>query len=439
MARFRAQTSLPAGAEEVYRWHLRQGAFQRLVPPGEPVRVVAGDGPLRPGDERVLRIGYGPLSVRWVALHDQFVDGRQFRDVQRRGPFLRWEHVHSFRPVSATESVLSDAIEYAPPLPGMARHLEQMFRFRHERTRRDLKRHAGRRPLKVAVTGASGLVGSALTAFLSTGGHEVFRLVRRPTRAPGEIRWWPDPDAPRLEGLDAVVHLAGENVAGGPWTASRKAAIRDSRVQGTEVLCRALAGLERPPACLISASAVGFYGHREARVDERDGAGSGFLADVCRAWEAATAPAQQAGIRTVQLRVGAVLSLQGGLLQRLAPVFRLGLGMVAGTGRQGVPWITLDDLVGAVQHLFYSELSGPVNGVGPAPVEHGTFAQTLAGVLGRRVLGRVPERVLRALLRSMACLVLEGAEVVPTRLLEDGFTFLDSDLESGLRWELGLV
>jgi hypothetical protein len=295
--------------------------------------------------------------------------------------------------------------------------------------------------MRVAVSGSTGLVGSEVVAVLSAAGDEVVRLVRR-VPAPGEkaVRWDPvkgEIDAAGLEGLDAVVHLAGENVGAGRWTAARKAAIRDSRVNGTRLLCDALAGLARPPKTLVCASAVGYYGDRgEEPLTEESPPGTGFLAGVCREWEAASAPAARKGIRVVALRIGMVLSPKGGALARMLPPFRAGLGGVIGGGRQYVGWIALDDLPGIILHaLQCGDLSGPVNAVAPRPVTSREFTEALGKALSRPTPLPVPAFVLRiAVGREMAdALMLASARVIPKRLLDTGYAFRSPELETTLR------
>jgi hypothetical protein len=295
--------------------------------------------------------------------------------------------------------------------------------------------------MRVAVSGSTGLVGSEVVAVLSAAGDEVVRLVRR-VPAPGEkaVRWDPvkgEIDAAGLEGLDAVVHLAGENVGAGRWTAARKAAIRDSRVNGTRLLCDALAGLARPPKTLVCASAVGYYGDRgEEPLTEESPPGTGFLAGVCREWEAASAPAARKGIRVVALRIGMVLSPKGGALARMLPPFRAGLGGVIGGGRQYVGWIALDDLPGIILHaLQCGDLSGPVNAVAPRPVTSREFTEALGKALSRPTPLPVPAFVLRiAVGREMAdALLLASARVIPKRLLDTGYAFRSPELETTLR------
>ncbi|MBP2682850.1 MAG: uncharacterized protein H6Q79_889 [Deltaproteobacteria bacterium] len=295
--------------------------------------------------------------------------------------------------------------------------------------------------MRLAITGSTGLVGSEAVTVLSAAGHEVVRMVRR-VPAPGEkaVRWDPvarEIDAAGLEGMDAVVHLAGENVGSGRWTAARKAAIRDSRVNGTRLLCDALAGLARPPKTLVCASATGYYGDRgEEALTEESLPGTGYLAEVCREWEAASDPAARKGIRVVALRIGMVLSPKGGALPRMLPLFRAGLGGVIGSGRQYVSWVALDDLPHIILHaLQRGDLSGPVNAVAPRPVTNREFTEALGKVLSRPTPLPVPAFALRlAVGREMAdALLLSSARAVPRRLEGTGYRFRFPELGPALR------
>jgi len=300
--------------------------------------------------------------------------------------------------------------------------------------------------MRVAITGSTGLVGSAVADYLSAGGHEIVRLVRR-LSASGEnavLRWDPvkrEIDSAGLEGFDAVIHLAGENVGAGRWTAARKAAIRDSRLNGTRFLCEALVKLARPPKTLVCASAIGIYGDRgEEPLTEESPAAAGFLPEVCREWEAACAPAARKGIRVVALRFGMVLSPKGGALARMLPLFRAGLGGVIGGGRQYVSWVALDEIPLILLHALHcGDLSGPVNAVAPRPVTNLEFTEALGKALSRPTPLPVPAFALRlAVGREMAdALLLASARVAPKRLLDTGYAFRFPDLEPTLRHLLG--
>jgi uncharacterized protein (TIGR01777 family) len=300
--------------------------------------------------------------------------------------------------------------------------------------------------MRVAVSGSTGLVGSEVVTVFSAAGHEVVRLVRR-VPAPGEkaVRWDPakgEVDAAGLEGIDAVVHLAGENIASGRWNAARKIAIRDSRVNGTRFLCDALAGLARSPKALVCASAVGYYGDRgEELLTEESPPGTGFLPEVCQEWEAASAPAARKGIRVVALRIGVVLSAKGGALSRMLPLFRAGLGGVIGGGRQYVSWVALNDLPLIILHVLQcGDLRGPVNTVAPRPVTNREFTEALGKALSRPTPLPVPAFALRlAVGREMAdALLLASARVLPRRLEETGYRFRFPELPAALRHLLGI-
>lgn len=296
--------------------------------------------------------------------------------------------------------------------------------------------------MRILMSGSHGLIGAALAERLGSAGHEVVRLVRSGA-GPADVIWDPSGgtlDRGSLGTVDAVVHLAGEGVAAHRWSASHKEHVRHSRVSGTRLLSRVAAQLEPRPSVLVSASAIGYYGDRpDQPVTEDDGPGRGFLADVCLAWEAATAPAQDAGIRVVLARTGVVLAPHGGALAKQLPLFRLGLGGRLGSGRQYVSWISLEDEVGAIEFALSADVGGPLNLCGPRPVTNAEFTSTLARVLRRPALMPVPAFALRAALgREMADeMVLSGAQVLPARLIAAGYRFTHPDLGTALRALLG--
>ena len=294
--------------------------------------------------------------------------------------------------------------------------------------------------MNVAVSGASGLIGAALIASLEAGGHRAISLVRREPR-PGEdaLRWDPASGAITPAGpsvADAVVHLAGDSIMGLRWTAEKKRRIRETRVTATRLLVQTLTRLAKPPAVLVCASGIGYYGSRGNEVlSEESRPGTGFLADLAREWEAATATAIAQGIRVVNLRLGVVLSAHGGALAKMLTPFRLGLGGVIGDGTQWMSWITLDDVIGAIRHAITTDaLRGPLNIVAPAPVTNAEFTRTLGRALGRPTLVPLPAFAARLAMGEMADeLLLASQHVVPARLQASGYRFRYPTLEDALR------
>jgi len=296
--------------------------------------------------------------------------------------------------------------------------------------------------MKIVVSGSTGLIGSALTKALNARNHEVVPLVRRRV-SPGEhaLAWDPERgtiDGAGLEAADVVIHLAGENVFG-RWSPAKKQRISDSRVKGTRLLSDALASLQRPPATLLAASAIGYYGDRgEEAVTEESAPGEDFLAHVSRDWEAATAAATRAGIRVVNMRIGVVLTTTGGVLAKMLPAFRLGLGGPVGSGNQYLSWITLDDIINAILHLLTNPaLVGPVNMTAPAPITNREFARVLGKVLGRPAVVTVPAFALRMAFGTEGAAMMQGGQrVLPARLLASRFNFASQDVEHALRFLL---
>ncbi len=453
---FRKSLRVPVPVETLFAWHERTGAFARLSPPWDRPKILEQQGGIRDGATVALQVHAGPIATTWRLTHRDYIENRQFRDVLLSGPFSHWVHTHSFAPDGANVSTLVDEIAYTLPLGALgqavgggyaASTLERVFDYRHALLAGDLERHAQfahRARMRVAITGATGLIGTQLAAFLSTGGHEVLRIGRGAVE-PGtvDITWDPargvlDPRS--LEGVDAVVHLAGAPVAD-RWTATHRAAILNSRVQGTTLLARTIAALERKPQVLVSGSAIGIYGSRgDETLDETSTFGIGYLAEVGRAWEGATEAAERAGIRVVHARTGIVQGAAGGALGKQAPLFQFGLGARLGDGKQWISPIALDDEIGALQFcLMRDDVRGPVNLVAPTPVTNADYSRVLAAVLHRPLLASAPAFVLRTILGSEMAneTVLASQRVLPAVLQRAGFVFRLPNLAAMLRFELG--
>ncbi|MFC0316195.1 TIGR01777 family oxidoreductase [Gordonia phosphorivorans] len=440
-------STVDAPCEEVFAWHARPGALLRLLPPWQPMRALREASSL--ADGRAL-LGL-PGGLRWCAQHRiddyrppyRFVDERITVDARTAPAALSgtWRHEHEFTPETPARTRMTDRVTTAVP----AAALRSTFRFRHRQVADDLARHAqaaaaGFEAQTIAVTGASGMVGTQLCAFLTTGGHRVIRLVRRPADGPDERTW--DPEAPAvdvLRGVDAVIHLAGAPIAG-RFTDRHRSQIRDSRVGPTQRLAERAA--DEGGLTFVSASAIGFYGHDRPgeELDEQARAGHDFLAGVVSEWEAATAPATDAGLRTVQVRTGIVQSPLGGTLQLQRPIFAAGLGGRLGNGRQVLSWIDLDDLIDVYHRALYDDrLRGPVNAVAPQPASANEYADTLAHVLHRPALLPVPEWGPRLLLGRQGAreLALADQAVFPEVLTAHGHRFRRPTLTECLDHQLG--
>jgi uncharacterized protein (TIGR01777 family) len=450
--RFTLRSPLPVPPASLWAWHARPGAFARLAPPWQRVEPLGEPAAPAEGARTTLRLKTGPVWRRWVARHEDVRPGAGFTDVQERGPFATWRHVHRFLPRPGG-SHLEDDITFA--LPGGAlgtwlgagfvrRALTRVFRWRHATTAADLARHGTTAlgPQRILVSGAGGLVGSQLLPFLRTGGHEVIRLVRREA-GPGERRW--DPSSASLDpalfaDVDAVIHLGGVGIADKRWSAARKEAIRESRTGSTRRLAEAIAQASPRPRTLLVASAVGIHGSRGDEVlDEQSTPGADFLAGVCQAWEAAADPARAAGVRTAHLRFGVILDPRGGALGRMLPPFRMGAGGRLGSGTQWMAWVALDDVLGAILHVLGTpSLAGPVVVAAPEPVRQRDFARALGRVLGRPAFLPMPAFVARMAFGEVAdALLLASQRPHPSALLRSGFRFHHPTLDGALRHMLG--
>ncbi|MCX6484097.1 MAG: TIGR01777 family oxidoreductase [Mycobacterium sp.] len=435
--------------DEVFAWHTRPGAMRRLVPPWQPMRVVKETESLADGTA-ILGL---PAGLRWIARHDPaaYEPPRQFRDVLSSDGLMTlppriigwWRHTHRFSDAGDGTTGMHDEVDTT--VPGAM--LRSTFAYRHRQLAEDLAAHrdaanAGAKPMVIAMTGSSGLVGTALAAFLSTGGHRVIRLVRRDPHTADERRWEPSkPAADLLDGVDAVVHLAGESIAG-RFTDAHRRAIRDSRIEPTRRLAEVAAAAGGGPRTFVSASAIGFYGYDcgDTVLDEDSPRGDGFLADVVADWEAATAPAADAGLRVVTVRTGIVQSSAGGTLKLLRPLFAAGLGGRLGSGRQWLSWIGIDDLLDVYYRALYdTRLTGPVNAVGPEPVRNAEYTRALAATMHRPALLPVPSFGPRLLLGKQGAVELAEANqrVRPGRLDALGHRFRSTTVTDALAHQLG--
>ncbi|MFI4883445.1 MAG: TIGR01777 family oxidoreductase [Phycisphaerales bacterium JB064] len=467
MANFHAKTVMPCDARTLYDWHARPGALERLTPPWQSVRIAErkpGSDHPRIGNGAIakLMVGVGPMGLPWVAEHFDHEPPHQFCDRQLAGPFGSWTHTHTFNELGEHRSELEDSIEYAPPagplgsmfLGGkLAGDLERLFWFRHERTRADLERHArASEPMTVAIAGSSGMIGSALAAFLATGGHRVIRLVRRPadtnpTDGIEQRRWEPgshDISPGMLADVDAVVNLCGDNIAAGRWTDRRKKQLESSRVGPTATLASAIAALPSAdrPRVLINASGVHAYGDGgDEPLTEASERGHGYLPTLVKKWEAATRPAQAVGVRVVHARFGMVLGASGGALKSLLTPAKLGLAGPIGTGRQWWPWIGLDDAIGALHYLLtQSTVDGPVNVCAPNAATANDVMSAIAQAVRRPAAIGLPAVAARTLLgHEMADeSLLSSTRAEPAALERAGFRWMHPTLMDAVGWELGV-
>lgn len=455
--RFEHELTLPHPREQVFAWHERPGAIVRLTPPTlGRVEAEPTDG-IRDGSTAVLRMSIpgtvGVAGMRWTARHCGYQPPEKFEDEMTSGPLKAWHHTHRFGDTPHGGTTIRDEVDLelptvaAGPVRALAekvglRELSRMWAYRDRQLAFDLDFHARHPETRtIAITGATGMIGTQLTAFLRGGGHDVRRITRREPVGT-DIGW--DPSAGRLDGetlrdVDVVIHLAGENI-GKRFTAEHKRKVMDSRRDGTGLIARTLAELaaDGRQRALISASASGFYGSDpgEAVLTEDRPAGEGFLAEVVGEWEAACGPARDAGVRVVNVRTGIVQSPAGGQLQVQAPIFRLGGGGPLGDGRQWMPWIAIDDLLGIYAYAaLHGDLSGPVNACAPGIVRNGEYARTLAHVLHRPALLRVPRFAPRVLFNKDGAdeFVMAGQRMSNRKVAGWGYRFAYPDLDDALR------
>lgn len=460
MTEFIHETLTETPKETVFDWHERRGAFHRLTPPWEMVLEKRADDDIPAvGSERIMKFVMGPAKMTWHAKHTIYDPPNSFGETMLKGPFWKWDHEHIFEEDDGVTKV-TDKVSYKVPfgvlgefvdklLGGrlVTKRIDRMFKAREIRLQRDLSQHEKYRSIprkKILIAGSSGLIGTQLVAFLDTGGHDVYRLVRRRAEREDEIEWDPKNEIinpEEIEGFDAIIHLGGEGIGDKRWSKKRKEEILTSRTGSTAFLAKTISDLKSKPEVFMLASAVGYYGHSDREnLTEDSELGVGYLSDVCSAWEKSAQAVVDCGVRTIWLRTGIVLSGIGGALGKMLFPFKMNAGGPIASGKQWMPWISMDDQIYAMHELLLNtEASGPYNLTAPNPVSQKEFAKTLGHVINRLAIAPLPSFVVRILFGKMGVdLLTKGQHVVPHRLEEIGYEFTHKDLESALRDTLGM-
>jgi uncharacterized protein (TIGR01777 family) len=466
MPEFGATSPFDHPRSRVFRYHATPGAIDRLIPPWEPVQVAKRSDSLEVGSEVELIQTIFGLPRRWLARHTDLVHDRLFTDMQVSGPFAKWIHRHEFESLSESRCQLSDRIEYQLPFapwskvaePWVRRKLTSMFTYRHRITADDLDAQRrlepriaeiGHQP-RIAVTGASGLLGRRVVELASVWGWHVVRIARSSSRPEGipfprsveTVVWDPESSEmpPSLSGLDAVIHLAGFGIAENRWNEQVKKTIWSSRVDVTRHLVAGLTALESPPSRLVSASGIGVFGDRgESVCTEETEPGQGFLPDLARAWESAAQAFTTSAHSVVQARLGVVLHPRAGALPKLLTPARFGLGGPIGSGRQYWPWVHIDDAANILLHLaIVPAISGPFHVIAPQALQQREFAAILGRVLHRPSFFPTPAWLLRFAMGEMADpLLLASVRAVTPKLIASGYRFRFPELQDALRNLLG--
>lgn len=447
-------SKINAPVETVFSWHAGKGAISRLTPPWAPLKMISrkGDG-IQKGVKVTFRLNLFKIPMAWEAEHIDYQENKVFKDRQTKGPFSKWEHTHSFTGDGKENSIMEDKVEFKLPFGLLSRpfygfakkEFKRMFDYRHRVLKYDLEHHVDKtKKKKILISGASGTIGSALVPFLRTCGHEVIRLVRKKENLLDDEIFW-DPyngvlDLEKAGPFDAVINLNGIDISRGRWTKSQKKKIIDSRIIPTRLLVKKMADLDSKPDVFISSSAIGFYGEGKNKIlSETADMGDSFISKVCKQWEDASMDAQKVGIRTIQLRIGVVLTPAGGALKRMELPFKTGCGVKLSHGRQYMSWISMDDAVSGILHILNDhKIQGPVNLTAPNPVTNKKFSKILASVFSKKVFFVIPKFVVLALWGKLGKeTLLTSARVRPGKLLDSGFSFQHETLLSALKDMLG--
>lgn len=439
---------LPHKRETVYEWHGRQGAINRLLPPWQETEVLERSGGLGKGAITRLRMNVGPVNIPINALHIDANNGHFFEDQQTKGPFKYWNHRHMFSDTT-DGCLLEDNLTYQLPinklLPQFAKkyikkELIKTFCYRKKILLHDLSRHQeySTKPLRILITGASGALGKELCPFLTSGGHKIHTLVRRPPVNDNELYWNPEQGhIDELPQVDVVIHLAGEYIGLSRWSTAKKDKVIQSRVQGTKLLVNAMK--KSPPKVFLSSSAIGYYGNnQQLHINENQEVGSGFLAEVCNSWELEAMEAKKLGVRTVLLRLGVVLGQRGGALKRMLSAAKIGFPKAFGNGNQFTSWLGMNDCLAAILHCMTQNIDGPVNIVSPYPLTNKAFFAKLAHFGKKPLLPAIPELYLKVLYGEMAEeIALASSHISPQKLVDSGFVFWEKHIDDSLITQLG--
>ncbi len=452
--KFVKRTKIDVPVEDLFLWHTRNGAIFRMTPPWAPLKMISRN---REGIQKGVRVKFRlnlfKIPMIWESEHIGYKENQEFKDRQIKGPFAKWEHTHRFIREGEKSSIIEDRLDFqlpfgllSRPFYGIAmREFEKMFHYRHRVLKYDLENHVGKTGnLTILISGASGTIGQALIPLLQTCGHKVIVLERNKREVSDNQLFW-NPykgilDIEKAGEIDAVINLNGIDISRGRWTAKQKKLIIESRVIPTKLLSEKISKMTRKPEVFITSSAIGFYGDNSTKsITESDGRGTLFISRVCKLWEDAASEIQKAGVRTVMLRTGVVLTPSGGALGRMLLPFKLGLGVVLSKGTQYMSWISMDDEISAILFLLRSKkIEGPVNLTAPEPVTNLEFSQTLARVFSRKVFFTMPEFLVKAVWGQMGKeTLLASSKVQPEKLLSQGFAFQHQTLFSALRDLIG--
>lgn len=451
------KTVLNFSHEAVSKWFFQPGAFARLVPPFQNIEVDPSMEPVREGSLNTFKVKDKGFSIEWKARHSEVKERSSFIDTQEEGPFSKWVHLHQILPdpENSARTVLLDEVQWEGPFLTMATFfskgfvnglLTQNFRFREVRLNNDLLRHEKFKDqprLKIGITGSTGVIGTALSAFLLTGGHDVYRFVRRKATHPNEIFWDPQSgqiESDKVQPLDVVIHLAGENLAKQRWTEDFKRKVLESRTQGTALISKTLDGFKDRKRKLISASAIGYYGDTgSSLVDESSASGSGFLAHICKNWESSLEQVSSEYLKVHVVRIGVVLTQRGGALKELSLPTKMGVAGPMGTGEQYMSWISLDDAIYSLYEIIMGNFSTRVfNLVSENPLPQAKLIGALAKKLKRPAIMKMPKIAVKVLLGEMGEeVLLQGQRVEPRSLIKLGYKFTHPNIEDVLNFEFG--